>query len=85
MYDVTNRSTFDRLEHWIVEVDTYSTKQDAMKILVGNKIDAQGREVSTEEGMQFARRHKMLFIEASAKTREGVQCAFEELIEKVSI
>lgn len=25
----------------------------------------------------------MLFIEASAKTREGVQCAFEELIEKV--
>lgn len=27
----------------------------------------------------------MLFIEASAKTREGVQCAFEELIEKVSI
>lgn len=27
----------------------------------------------------------MLFIEASAKTREGVQCAFEELIEKVYI
>lgn len=27
----------------------------------------------------------MLFIEASAKTREGVQCAFEELIEKVHI
>lgn len=25
----------------------------------------------------------MLFIEASAKTKEGVQCAFEELIEKV--
>jgi len=25
----------------------------------------------------------MLFIEASAKTKEGVQCAFEELVEKV--
>ena len=25
----------------------------------------------------------MMFIEASAKTREGVQCAFEELVEKV--
>jgi len=26
----------------------------------------------------------MLFIEASAKTKEGVQCAFEELVEKVT-
>ena len=25
----------------------------------------------------------MMFIEASAKTREGVQCAFEELVEKI--
>jgi Ras-related protein Rab-18 len=25
----------------------------------------------------------MMFIEASAKTREGVMCAFEELVEKI--
>lgn len=42
------------------------------------------REVSREEGLDFAKKYRMLFIEASAKTREGVQCAFEELIEKVS-
>ena len=29
-------------------------------------------------------RHSMLFIEASAKTKEGVMIAFEELVEKVS-
>ena len=33
--------------------------------------------------MKFAKRHRALFIEASAKTKEGVQCAFEELIQKV--
>lgn len=27
----------------------------------------------------------MLFIEASAKTKEGVQIAFEELVEKVAL
>ncbi len=39
--------------------------------------------MSREEGLKFAKRHCMMFIEASAKTREGVQCAFEELVEKV--
>lgn len=84
VYDVSNRVSFDRLEHWLVEVDTYCTKQDAKKILVGNKIDSPHREVSYEEGMNFARKNKMLFIEASAKTSEGVNLAFEELIEKVT-
>ena len=53
-------------------------------MLVGNKIDkTEEREVSRQEGLDFARKHSMLFIEASAKTKEGVQCAFEELVEKV--
>ncbi len=41
------------------------------------------REVTREEGIQFARRNKSLFIEASAKTKDGVQLAFEELVQKV--
>lgn len=43
------------------------------------------REVSREEGLKFARRHQTLFIEASAKTKDGVECAFEELVHKVMI
>jgi Ras-related protein Rab-18 len=39
--------------------------------------------VSKDEGLKFARKHSMLFIEASAKTKEGVQIAFEELVEKI--
>lgn len=53
-------------------------------MLVGNKIDREdSREVSRDEGVKFARKHSMLFIEASARTREGVQIAFEELVQKV--
>ncbi len=39
--------------------------------------------MSKDDGVKLARKHHMMFIEASAKTREGVQCAFEELVEKV--
>lgn len=39
VYDVTNRSSFENLDHWMTEVETYITKGDAVKMLVGNKID----------------------------------------------
>jgi len=83
VYDVSSKASFQKLDAWLNELDTFATKQDIIKMLVGNKIDKEGREVSREEGLKFARKHHMLFIEASAKTREGVQCAFEELVEKI--
>lgn len=43
----------------------------------------QDREVTREEGIKFAKRHAALYIESSAKTRDGVECAFEELVQKV--
>ncbi|XP_063724702.1 ras-related protein Rab-18A-like [Symsagittifera roscoffensis] len=83
VYDVTSRSSFDQLGVWLRELDMYSTHSNVVKMLVGNKTDKSDREVSREEGLNYAKKHSMLFIEASAKTREGVQCAFEELVDKI--
>lgn len=83
VYDVSRRETFSRLGTWLNELETYTTRSDIVKMLVGNKIDKESRELDRSEGLRFARKHSMLFIEASAKTCDGVACAFEELVEKI--
>ena len=61
----------------------YSTTDQLVKMLVGNKIDKPNREVTTKEGLDFAREKAMLFIECSAKNRVGVKQAFDEVTTKV--
>lgn len=39
VYDVTKRDTFVKLENWLNELETYTTRMDLVKMLVGNKID----------------------------------------------
>lgn len=61
----------------------YSTRTSAVKMIVGNKVDIDDRQVSREEGLAFARQQSTLFVESSAKTSAGVQQTFEELLRKI--
>ena len=85
VYDVTNRTTFEALrEVWLQEVEKYSTKEDVVKMVVGNKVDLQEeREVSNEEALAFAKEKQTLYVESSAKNGTGVQQCFEELVRKI--
>ncbi|XVE95609.1 hypothetical protein REPUB_Repub02eG0113200 [Reevesia pubescens] len=85
VYDVTRRDTFtDLSDIWAKEIDLYSTNQDCIKMLVGNKVDKESeRVVNKKEGIDFAREYGCLFIECSAKTRVNVEQCFEELVLKV--
>eukprot|EP00730_Choanoeca_flexa_P019187 TRINITY_DN9363_c0_g1_i4.p1 TRINITY_DN9363_c0_g1~~TRINITY_DN9363_c0_g1_i4.p1 ORF type:complete len:205 (+),score=63.30 TRINITY_DN9363_c0_g1_i4:55-669(+) len=82
VYDVSRRDTFDHIAMWLNEVDVYCTKNNVIKMLVANKIDLD-REVTSDEGKKFAREHNMMYIDCSAKTKVGVQQAFEELGQKI--
>ncbi|KAM7531702.1 hypothetical protein LguiB_035112 [Lonicera macranthoides] len=85
VYDVTRRETFTNLaEFWAKEVELYSTNQDCVKMLVGNKVDRESqRAVSREEGVALANELGCLFLECSARTRENVEQCFEEIALKV--
>ena len=86
VYDVTRRDSFDNLDHWLKEIKLYSPNngEGVVKLLVGNKIDlADARQVDRNEAEEWARNHGMLFLEASAKTKTGVQQSYMEVVHKI--
>jgi Ras-related protein Rab-18 len=83
VYDVTNRDSFDAVLWWFSERNQYAPER-AVKIIVGNKTDKSHlRQVSEAEGSAIAAQNKCLFIEASAKTAEGVRETFRQVLEEV--
>lgn len=86
VYDVARKETFDNLNTWLQEVEQFSIGggKEVVKLLVGNKID-QPRVVQREVADNWARSSGMLFMEASAKTKEGISQVFQEVVQKVII
>jgi Ras-related protein Rab-18 len=70
---------------WLPEVEQFSMGggKEVVKLLVGNKVD-QPRVVQREVADDWARSRRMLFLEASAKTKEGIAQVFNEVVTKAS-
>ena len=85
VYDVARRETFDSLSMWLQEVEQFSMGggKEVVKLLVGNKVD-QTRVVARDTADEWARSRGMLFMESSAKTKEGISQVFNEVVTMVS-
>lgn len=76
IYDTTNEQSFSNLERWYESLSNIN-KEEAIFILVGNKIDLiEERKVKEEEAKKFADDHNFVFQELSALTGDGVQELF---------
>ena len=83
IYDVTKRKTFDNLKNWIDTIKEEVSDKVSV-ILIGNKIDnIDNRVVTTQEGQGIANEYNLPFYEASAKTGDNIDIAFNDLIKKV--
>lgn len=83
MFDLTRKLTFDHITTWLSDLRTHADPNIAV-VLVGNKADlVDSRQVSTQEAEAWADANGVIFVEASAKTGDNVESAFEKVAKKV--
>ena len=80
-YDVTRRETFNEIKNYHYDNFKNNSNMDSLIYLVGNQIDREEREVSEEEGRNYAKEKNMKFFEISVRERIGI----DELLEDIAI
>eukprot|EP01091_Cochliopodium_minus_P013640 TRINITY_DN4439_c0_g1_i1.p1 TRINITY_DN4439_c0_g1~~TRINITY_DN4439_c0_g1_i1.p1 ORF type:complete len:241 (-),score=58.50 TRINITY_DN4439_c0_g1_i1:18-740(-) len=89
IFDVTKESSFKSLASWKEQFllrSNVDSKDDLPFLVIGNKIDLDGRRVITfEQANNWCTQNDYPYIETSAKTGEGVVKAFEEIAEKYRV
>jgi small GTP-binding protein len=84
VYDTTDKETFEKIQSWYDDLKK-SCDPNITIILVGNKSDLESRrEVSIDEGKDFADKNNMLFIETSAKSGINVDKCFYDMTDDIS-
>merc|ERR1711976_151061 len=79
VYDITDRSTFTDIENWLNEIQQHASP-DVTKLLIGNKCDmVNERQVTYQEGKDFAESLGMQFLETSAKNKINIEECFKTL------
>jgi small GTP-binding protein len=83
VYDCTSRPSFEHLDQWIEEFTETAGRQTTIAV-AGNKIDlADMITVTWPETMEWARTHGYLVGQTSAKTGQGVDVLFNELVQEI--
>ena len=85
-YDISNRSSFEKLEFWLKDLEENGDIINLYICLVGNKNDKEDqRQVSLEEADKYAKEKNLPFFEVSAKTGKGIKKLFDNMIKGAMI
>lgn len=83
-FDLTHRPSFAHLDQWMERVQLQALPGIPC-LLIGCKSDEarSDRQVLSEEAEQWAKNHNMGYVETSAKEKENVKLAFEQITKAI--
>lgn len=82
--DVTVKESFEKINSWINCLVEQSSTANQQTVLLANKIDLDDkREVTGDDLASYSKQAGIKYFEVSAKTGEGIQTAFDFMIESV--
>ncbi|CAD8081033.1 unnamed protein product [Paramecium primaurelia] len=81
VYSITSRKSFEQIYYW--EQELLERCSNLCIGMAGNKSDLiEERQVFKDEAQKYSKQRDFVFYETSAKTGEGIQMLFTEIIEK---
>ncbi|XP_036176223.1 ras-related protein Rab-17 isoform X2 [Myotis myotis] len=81
VYDITSKDSFRKAQQWLKDLEREFLPGEVVVMLVGNKTDlSEEREVTFEEGKEFAESQSLLFMETSARLNHQVTEAFSAIV-----
>ena len=81
--DSTNKESFYNINNWIDEIAKYTDKE-VDKLVLMNKCDlVEERQIDKNDISKFEKENGIKIMEVSAKTGDGIDKAFEYIIEKL--
>jgi len=82
IYDITDSKSFDWIIEWIDKLKLDNTSNMEI-ILLGNKIDLEGRQINKSHSQEIANKYNITLMETSALTGENVDEAFDKIIKNI--
>lgn len=77
VYDMTDESSFEQVDHWVRLVREES--ESIILAIVANKSDLP-HQITSEQGQLKAKEHNALFMECSAKSGTNVKSLFYDIV-----
>ena len=85
VYAIDDKNSFIDLDQWLSKINETTDLSKKPIIIVGNKADVENekREVTFEEGKNYADSKGYKFYETSAKTGQNIEKAFNDIFEQL--